>query len=131
MGSKIAKQQSHFTKDYDHKYFRSRVPEMEADADIVVVFGGSNDFGHGDAVIGHMWHRTDDSFYGALHLLYTDLINKYPRATIVIIPPPSPSRRTAGMERNRSQNFSTLRRICRDYQRSCRILQLPRVGLLS
>ena len=87
MGSKIAKQQSHFTKDYDHKYFRSRVPEMETNADIVVVFGGSNDFGHGDAVIGHMWHRTDDSFYGALHLLYTDLINKYPKATIVVATP--------------------------------------------
>lgn len=87
MGSRIAKQQSHFTADYDHQYFRSRVPDMEADADIVVIFGGTNDFGHGDAVIGNMSHRTDDSFYGALHLLYIDLIKKYPRSAIVIMTP--------------------------------------------
>ena len=91
-GSRIAKQQTehqhaHIT-EFDDKYFRSRVPEMEDNADIVVVLGGSNDYGHGDAALGKMEDRTDDTFYGALHCLYSDLLEKYPKATIVIMTPP-------------------------------------------
>ena len=86
-GTRIAKQQTHFFADFDHPYFRTRVPAMEPDADIVVVFGGSNDYGHGDAALGTMEDRTDDTFYGALHLLFSDLIQKYPRAAIVVLTP--------------------------------------------
>ena len=67
--------------------FPSRVDEMDPDADIIVVFGGTNDFGHGDAPIGTMADRTKDTFYGGLHELYTKLIEKYPEAKIVILTP--------------------------------------------
>ena len=67
--------------------FPSRVAEMDPDADIIVVFGGTNDFGHGDAPVGCMSDRTKDTFYGGLHELYTALINKYPSSTIVILTP--------------------------------------------
>lgn len=67
--------------------FPSRVADMDPDADIIVVFGGTNDFGHGDAPIGKMSDRTKDTFYGGLHELYTSLINKYPSASIVILTP--------------------------------------------
>lgn len=67
--------------------FPSRVPEMDPDADIVVVFGGTNDYGHGDAPIGSMADRTKNTFYGGLHELYTSLIEKYPEARIVILTP--------------------------------------------
>ncbi len=67
--------------------FCSRVGEMNADADIVVVFGGTNDFGHGDAPLGSFSDRTADTFYGACHLLYTRLIERYPAALIVILTP--------------------------------------------
>lgn len=87
-GTRIAKQQVETTDNpsFD-KYFRSRVCELDADADIVVVFGGTNDYGHGDAAIGKMSDRTDDTFYGALHNLYLDLIKKYPNGQIVIMTP--------------------------------------------
>lgn len=67
-------------------YFASRVEQIQP-ADGVVVFGGTNDFGHGDAPIGAFADRTPDTFYGACHDLYTRLIRKYPGKPIVIMTP--------------------------------------------
>ena len=67
--------------------FPSRVAEMDPDADVVVVFGGTNDFGHGDAPFGDFSDRTADTFCGALHELYTSLLEKYPTAPIMVITP--------------------------------------------
>ena len=85
-GTRIARQTKPTITQFD-KDFISRVPEMDADADIVVVFGGTNDFGHGDAAIGTMSDRTPYTFYGALHCLYTALIEKYPGVPIVVLTP--------------------------------------------
>ncbi len=67
--------------------FCSRVAEMDADADIVVVFGGTNDFGHGDAPMGAPTDRTPDTFWGACHTLMSNIIEKYPTATVVFMTP--------------------------------------------
>lgn len=67
--------------------FPSRVAEMDPDADIVVVFGGTNDFGHGDAPMGDFTDRTKDTFCGALHELYRSLLEKYPESVIVVLTP--------------------------------------------
>lgn len=67
--------------------FCSRFSEMDDNASLVVVFGGTNDFGHGDAPIGTPADRTPDTFYGACHYLMSGLINKYPEARIVIMTP--------------------------------------------
>lgn len=67
--------------------FCSRVSEMDADADIVVVFGGTNDFGHGDAPMGSFDDRTPDTFYGACHTLMSSLIERYPESEIIFMTP--------------------------------------------
>ncbi len=67
--------------------FCSRVDEMNEDADIVVVFGGTNDFGHGDAPMGCASDRTPDTFYGACHTLMSSLIERFPTAKIVFMTP--------------------------------------------
>ncbi len=67
--------------------FCSRVAEMSPDADVVVVFGGTNDFGHGDAPLGTQEDRTPETFYGACHTLMRSLIEKYPDAAIVVLTP--------------------------------------------
>ncbi len=67
--------------------FPSRVPQMAEDADIIVVFGGTNDYGHGDAPLGQMSDRTAWSFYGGLHTLCDALAERYPDARIVILTP--------------------------------------------
>lgn len=85
-GTRIAKQHSVSDNQRFDIYFASRVNEMD-DADAVVVFGGTNDFGHGDAALGSFDDRTPDTFYGALHDLYRKLIEKYPGKPIVIMTP--------------------------------------------
>ena len=57
--------------DYvDVNSFSERFDKMEDDADIIVVFGGTNDYGHGDAPLGKFSDCTPDTFYGACHYLY-------------------------------------------------------------
>ena len=85
-GTRIARQKTPTEEKWDRDFI-SRVPEMDNDADIVVVFGGTNDFGHGDAPLGTMSDRTPYTFYGALHCLYTALVEKYPDVPVVILTP--------------------------------------------
>ena len=86
-GTRIARQQKPSPDPREDQYFRSRVASMDEQADVVVIFGGTNDYGHGDAALGCFDDRTDDTFYGALHNLYSDLIAKYPTAQLVVMTP--------------------------------------------
>lgn len=85
-GSRIARQKSHAHPNFDDD-FVLRAADMDGDADIVVVFGGTNDYGHGDAPLGNFESRDPYTFYGAMHTLCTDLLNKYPKAEIVFMTP--------------------------------------------
>lgn len=86
-GTRIARQKhpsSDLRWDLD---FVQRVDDMDADADIVAVFGGTNDYGHGDAPLGNFESRDVYTFYGAMHILCQKLIKKYPKAIIMFITP--------------------------------------------
>lgn len=86
-GTRIAKQKNpSLTEQWDLDFI-SRVDVMDRFADAVVVFGGTNDFGHGDVSLGKFTDRTEYTFYGACHVLYRKLIEKYPDAEIVIVTP--------------------------------------------
>ncbi len=67
--------------------FCQRALEMDANADAVVVFGGTNDFGHGDRPIGAFADRTPETFYGAVHTLMRTLIERYPGKPLVFLTP--------------------------------------------
>ena len=67
--------------------FCTRAVEMEPDADIVLVFGGTNDYGHGDAPIGTPDDRTPETFYGAAHYLYKTLRERYVNSDIIVFTP--------------------------------------------
>lgn len=86
-GTRIAKQTKPSEEARWDQDFISRVDKLDSDADIVVIFGGTNDFGHGDAKFGTMESRDQYTFYGALHTLYTKLLEKYPSSQIVILTP--------------------------------------------
>lgn len=86
-GTRIAKQSKISLSEESDRDFMSRVDEMDSEADVVVVFGGTNDFGHGDSTIGDFSSRDECTFYGALHILCTSLINKYPKADIIFMTP--------------------------------------------
>lgn len=86
-GTRIAKQKKPSDTPIVDRDFCERVDDMDENADLIVVFGGTNDYGHGDAEIGTMTDRTKDTFYGACHVLMLKLINKYPDAQIVFMTP--------------------------------------------
>lgn len=71
----------------DVNSFCERFDKMEDDADVVIVFGGTNDYGHGDAPIGSFEDRTPYSFYGACHYLFSGLIKKYLGKPVIIMTP--------------------------------------------
>ena len=86
-GTRFAKQ-TRTSKDARHDlYFIGRVDALPKEADIVVVFGGTNDFGHGDAPFGTFEDRTENTFCGAAHTLCRKLIEKYPTSIIVFMTP--------------------------------------------
>lgn len=86
-GTRIARQAIPSECDRWDKHFSSRIEEMPESADLICVFGGTNDFGHGDARFGSFGDTTDDSFFGALYDLSQKLVNKYPFAKIVFFTP--------------------------------------------
>jgi lysophospholipase L1-like esterase len=71
-------------RDYD---FIRRADEMDDDADLIVVFGGTNDYGNGQAPLGEITDTTMFTFYGAVRVLCELLIKKYPNAKIAFIAP--------------------------------------------
>jgi lysophospholipase L1-like esterase len=85
-GTRIASQRV-YREPIDDLHFHTRVGEMTPDAEVIVVFGGTNDFGYGDAPLGTMTDRTDETFCGAYHLLIEKLIHRYPDGRILILTP--------------------------------------------
>ncbi len=86
-GTRIARKRVPSSSARNDLDFIKRTDDMDPDADIIVVFGGTNDFGHGDAPIGKFTDRTEYTFYGAMHILCNKLIEKYPAAQIVFMTP--------------------------------------------
>ncbi len=84
--TRIANQQK-VERDIDELSFCQRFDQMDDDADIVVVFGGTNDYGHGDAPFGTFEDRTPETFCGACHYLMRGLIGKYTDKTVVFMTP--------------------------------------------
>lgn len=67
--------------------FNMRAERMDPDFDVVVVFGGTNDFGHGVIPLGEMGDSDPYTFYGALKTLCLYLIKSYPHKQIVFMTP--------------------------------------------
>ncbi|MBQ8803899.1 MAG: SGNH/GDSL hydrolase family protein [Tyzzerella sp.] len=86
-GTRISRQHTPSAEPTFDLDFISRVDKMDEDCDLVVVFGGTNDFGHGDAPIGEPTDRTPDTFWGACHVLCEKLINRFPKSQIVFMTP--------------------------------------------
>lgn len=86
-GTRIARQHTPSAEPKFDRDFCSRVGELEPDADVVIVFGGTNDHGHGDAPLGTAADQTPDTFSGACHCLYASLLEQFPHSRIVVLTP--------------------------------------------
>ncbi|MBQ8725978.1 MAG: SGNH/GDSL hydrolase family protein [Clostridia bacterium] len=85
-GTRIAKQVKR-TNNPDDDVFMQRAVKMPTDADFTFVFGGTNDYGHGDAKLGVFDDKDDYTFYGALHNLAKYLASTFPKDKICFILP--------------------------------------------
>ena len=64
----------------------ARATRMEPDADVIVVFGGTNDFACG-VPLGDNADTCRSTFYGAYNALVVFLLGKYPYSKIVLTTP--------------------------------------------
>ena len=69
------------------RYYETRIYEIPLDAEVIVVFGGTNDYGHGDAPFGTINDTTVYTFYGALNSLMSKLKYVFPNAQIIFATP--------------------------------------------
>lgn len=85
-GTRVAPQRDNRGERSDLDFIL-RADETEKDADAVVIFGGTNDFGHGDAPFGEIGDTTPETFCGALRVLFEKMIERNPSARFVIMTP--------------------------------------------
>lgn len=87
-GTRIAKQTNPtvYAPQFDET-FAERAMNAPADADVVVVFGGTNDFGHGDAKFGDFMSTDEHTFCGAFNELIKLLIARFEQAELIIMTP--------------------------------------------
>ena len=89
-GTRIARQTKLTTErpknDLD---FQLREQVMYRDVDAVVVFGGTNDYGHGDSIFGSIDSDDEDiyTFCGAVNHLISTLQQDYPQAELIFMTP--------------------------------------------
>lgn len=86
-GTRLAHQRAASENPRFDLCFCGRAYDLPKDSDIIVVFGGTNDYGHGDAPFGTDADRTPNTFCGAVHFLMRLLRTEYPEAKIVFMTP--------------------------------------------
>ena len=92
-GTRIAYQRGASADPRWDLYFCGRAAELDLSGDVIVVFGGTNDYGHGNAAFGEESDKTPDTFCGAVNLLMKQLTGRYPGARVVFM---TPARRWGG-----------------------------------
>lgn len=73
--------------EYAPGSYIDRMYYMDKSSDLIIVFGGTNDFWYGDCPIGKRTDTSADTFYGALNTMISYLKNAYPLSDIVFITP--------------------------------------------
>lgn len=86
-GSRLAYQSVPSEKPAHDLYFLGRAHKMQKNADLVVVYGGVNDYIHGDAYFGTMEDRSVMTFCGAVWCLMQYLTTAYAGKTVVFMTP--------------------------------------------
>ena len=86
-GTRIARQNKPTDPASFDEDFNKRADALSEKADLVVVVGGTNDFGHGDAPFGKMSDSTADTFCGACRRLFTVLLQKYGKGRVAAVTP--------------------------------------------
>lgn len=86
-GTRIARQRLPSKDPGEDEDYQKRAPLMDKNADLVIVFGGTNDYGHGDAPLGKLGDKDPYTFYGAVENLIEELLGMYPVQKILFVQP--------------------------------------------
>lgn len=73
-------------EDYRPWAYVNRYWEIEPDTDLIIVFGGTNDYGH-DVPLGSEDDTDPQTFFGALNSLVAGLFADYPEAQLLFLTP--------------------------------------------
>ena len=86
-GTRIARQTVPSLKPRHDLTFELRSEVMDRNADAVVVFGGTNDYGHGDSLFGDLDSTDIYTFCGGVNSLITKLKTDFPNSEIIFMTP--------------------------------------------
>ena len=86
-GTRLAHQEKPSDKPRYDLCFCGRAYNMDPGADLIVVYGGVNDYIHGDAYFGKMEDRTPETFCGAVYYLMELIKTLYPGTPVVFMTP--------------------------------------------
>ena len=86
-GTRLAHQEKPSDKPRYDLCFCGRAYNMDPTADLIVVYGGVNDYIHGDAYFGKMEDRTPETFCGAVYFLMELIKTLYPGIPVVFMTP--------------------------------------------
>lgn len=86
-GTRIARQKTPSEEAIYDDDFNLRYDRNGKRGDVIFIFGGTNDFGHGDASIGTPADDTVYTFCGALNVLLAKSIKDYGKENVILITP--------------------------------------------
>ena len=86
-GTRIAYQRHPSQKARYDQDFCARSYDMDKSADIIIVYGGINDYLHGDAPIGMFGDKGRETFCGSVYYLMDTICKLYPNAIHVFFTP--------------------------------------------
>lgn len=86
-GTRIARQNTPSEDPIYDDDFNLRYDRNGKRGDIIFIFGGTNDFGHGVAPIGNLADDTEYTFCGALNILLEKAIKDYGKENVIMITP--------------------------------------------
>ena len=86
-GTRIAYQRHPSQKARYDQDFCARSFDMDKSADIIIVYGGINDYLHGDAPIGMFGDKGRETFCGSVYYLMDTICKLYPNAIHVFFTP--------------------------------------------
>ena len=120
-------------QDDDDKDFNFRLKDLDEKADFTFIFGGTNDYGMGEADLGDINSDSYYTFYGALKNLVKDLLKKFNNDKICFILPLSRFEEDKIIKHGTLERYrEIIKEICDlnniDYLDLCKELPIPDTG---
>ena len=120
-------------QDDDDKDFNFRLKDLDEKADFTFIFGGTNDYGMGEAELGDINSDSYYTFYGALKNLVKDLLKKFNNDKICFILPLSRFEEDKIIKHGTLERYrEIIKEICDlnniDYLDLCKELPIPDTG---